>query len=60
MLSRCFSLALRTSSTTGLDGIRGILDLMFTGWIYSHLKLHAVALKAAHPLMLRAIAERGE
>jgi hypothetical protein len=43
-----------------LDGIRGILDLMFTGWIYNHLKLHAVALKAAHPLMLRAIAERGE
>ncbi|MGB9435440.1 MAG: hypothetical protein WBQ89_24545 [Candidatus Acidiferrum sp.] len=29
---------------------------MFTGWIYDHLKPHAVALKVAHPLMLRAIA----
>jgi hypothetical protein len=24
---------------------------MFTGWIYDHLKPHAVALKVAHPLM---------
>ncbi len=29
---------------------------VFTGWIYDHLKLHAAALKVAHPLMLRAIA----
>ena len=29
---------------------------MFSGWIYDHLKLHATALKVAHPLMLRAIA----
>jgi transposase len=29
---------------------------MFSGWIYDHLKPHAAALKAAHPLMLRAIA----
>jgi transposase len=29
---------------------------MFTGWIYDHLEPHAAALKAAHPLMLRAIA----
>ena len=29
---------------------------VFTGWIYDHLKPHAVALKVAHPLMLRAIA----
>ncbi len=29
---------------------------MFTGWIYDHLLPHAVALKVAHPLMLRAIA----
>jgi transposase len=29
---------------------------MFTGWIYDHLQPHAVALKVAHPLMLRAIA----
>jgi transposase len=29
---------------------------MFSGWIYDHLKLHAAALKVAHPLMLRAIA----
>jgi hypothetical protein len=26
---------------------------MFTGWIYDHLKPHAVALKVAHPLMPR-------
>jgi len=29
---------------------------IFTGWIYDHLKPHAVAVKVAHPLMLRAIA----
>ncbi|MGB7727075.1 MAG: hypothetical protein WBL50_03520 [Candidatus Acidiferrum sp.] len=29
---------------------------MFSGWIYDHLKPHAVELKVAHPLMLRAIA----
>jgi transposase len=29
---------------------------MFTGWIYDHLKPHAVPLKVAHPLMTRAIA----
>ena len=29
---------------------------MFTGWIYDHLNPHAAELKAAHPLMLRAIA----
>ncbi len=29
---------------------------IFTGWIYDHLMSHALALKAAHPLMLRAIA----
>src|SRR5499427_4998232 len=29
---------------------------MFTGWIYDHLKPHAIAIKVAHPLMLRAIA----
>jgi len=29
---------------------------MFTGWIHGHLKPHAGALKAAHPLMPRAIA----
>src|SRR6202158_1620989 len=29
---------------------------MFTGGIYDHLKPHAVAVKVAHPLMLRAIA----
>jgi transposase len=29
---------------------------VFTGWIYDHLLPHAVALKVAHPLMLRAIA----
>ena len=31
---------------------------MFSGWIYDHLKPHAVALKVAHPLMLRAIVRR--
>ena len=30
---------------------------IFTGWIYDHLRGHAAALKVAHPLMLRAIAE---
>jgi transposase len=30
--------------------------IMFTGWIYDHLKPHAAALKVVHPLMLRAIA----
>jgi transposase len=29
---------------------------LFTGWIYNHLKPPAAAVKAAHPLMLRAIA----
>jgi Transposase len=29
---------------------------MFTGWIYDYLRLHAAAVKVAHPLMLRAIA----
>jgi transposase len=29
---------------------------LFTGWICDYLKPHAAALKAAHPLMLRAIA----
>src|ERR1700693_1941034 len=29
---------------------------IFTGWIYDHLRLHAAAVKVAHPLMLRAIA----
>src|SRR6266481_493027 len=29
---------------------------IFTAWIYDHIKPHAVALKVAHPLMLRAIA----
>jgi len=29
---------------------------MFSGWVYDHLKPHAVGLKVAHPLMLRAIA----
>ena len=30
---------------------------LFTDWIYDHqLKLHAAAVKTAHPLMLRAIA----
>src|SRR3982074_2264057 len=29
---------------------------VFTGWIYDHLQPHAVALKLAHRLMLRAIA----
>jgi hypothetical protein len=28
----------------------------FTGWIYDHLLPHAVQVKVAHPLMLRAIA----
>jgi hypothetical protein len=32
---------------------------MFSGWIYDHLKPHAVELKVAHPLMLRAIAYHG-
>jgi hypothetical protein len=31
---------------------------MFTGRIYDHLKPHAAELKAAHPLMLRAIAAK--
>jgi transposase len=31
---------------------------MFSGWIYDYLKPHAVALKVAHPLMLRAIAAK--
>ena len=29
---------------------------LFTGWIYDELKPHAVALKVAHPAMLKAIA----
>jgi hypothetical protein len=29
---------------------------MFSGGIYDHLKPHAAALQAAHPLMLRAVA----
>jgi hypothetical protein len=29
---------------------------IFSGWIYDHLRPHAVAIKVAHPLMLRAIA----
>jgi len=29
---------------------------IFSGWIYDHLVPHAVAIKVAHPLMLRAIA----
>jgi transposase len=29
---------------------------LFTGWIYDHLKVHAAAVKVAHPFMLRAIA----
>jgi hypothetical protein len=31
---------------------------VFTGWIYDHLQPHAAGLKVAHPLMLRAIAEK--
>src|SRR6266436_3425646 len=30
--------------------------IIFTAWIYDHLKPHAAAVKVAHPLMLRAIA----
>ena len=30
---------------------------IFTSWVYDHLKPHARALKVAHPLMLRAIAD---
>jgi transposase len=29
---------------------------IFTGWIYDHLLPHAIQVKVAHPLMLRAIA----
>ena len=29
---------------------------IFTGWIYNHLLPHAARVKAAHPVMLRAIA----
>jgi transposase len=29
---------------------------IFTGWVYDHLRPHAVEVKVAHPLMLRAIA----
>jgi hypothetical protein len=29
---------------------------IFSGWIYDHLLPYAVAIKVAHPLMLRAIA----
>ena len=29
---------------------------MFTGWIYDHLYPHAIQVKVAHPLRLRAIA----
>ena len=29
---------------------------IFSGWIYGHLLPHATQIKAAHPLMLRAIA----
>ena len=29
---------------------------IFSGWIYDHLQSHAVEIKVAHPLMLRAIA----
>src|ERR1700735_3629474 len=29
---------------------------IFSGWIYDHLLPHAVAIKVAHPLMLRAVA----
>jgi hypothetical protein len=31
---------------------------IFTGWIYDHLLPHAQQVKVAHPVMLRAIAER--
>lgn len=30
---------------------------IFTSWVYDHLRPHAAAVKVAHPLMLRAIAE---
>jgi hypothetical protein len=32
--------------------------MIFTGWVYDHLLPHAQQVKAAHPLMLRAIAAR--
>ena len=28
---------------------------LFTGWVYDHLSIHSEAVKAANPLMLRAI-----
>jgi transposase len=33
---------------------------IFTGWIYDHLLPHAVQVKVAHPVMLRAIAARSK
>ena len=50
----------------GLDGLVAKLPqpwvgameaTIFTGWVYDHLRPHSAALKVAHPLMLRAIAE---
>jgi transposase len=34
----------------------GMEATIFTGWVYDHLRSHGVAVKVAHPLMLRAIA----
>jgi transposase len=34
----------------------GMEATIFTGWVYDHLRPHGVAVKVAHPLMLRAIA----
>jgi len=55
-------LAARRSVLT--DWARGLLRpwmgameaTLFTGWVYDHLLPHALKLKVAHPLMLRAIA----
>ena len=42
----------------GLPGpwVGALEATLFTGWIYDFLKPHAVALKVAHPAMLKAIA----
>jgi transposase len=46
-----------TDWADGLDGpwLGAMEATLFTGWIYDHLQPHAVDLKVAHSLMLRAI-----
>jgi transposase len=46
----CWMKGLPQPSTVAMEAT------IFSGWIYDHLLPHAMEIKVAHPLMLRAIA----